>query len=214
MEGCGAAAYHGLIRTAYAVLSEHEGELADGLAYWASRHLPLGDTVDGGTVVDPALVIRSLRVSTSSENLIFESMRIAAQGRDFAQLIKPLKVDSDTLGRLGRLAATLYAASGNFTVLHLVTSCHAVRVLLPFIGDQQAALHVYWRAYAAGYIASGLGDRGTAKLRPWDEIIAAAIASDDEHVVKLVDSCREEERAYGGDEWRLAASRGFSQTLS
>ena len=214
MEGCGAAAYHGLIRTAYAVLSEHEAELADGLAYWASRHLPLGDTVDGGTVADPALVIRSLRVSTSSENLIFESMRIAAQGRDFAQLIKPLKVDSDTLGRLGRLAATLYAASGNFTVLHLLTSCHAVRVLLPFIGDQHAALHAYWRAYAAGYIASGLGARGTTKLRPWDEIIAAAIASDDEHVVKLVDSCREEERAYGGDEWRLAASRGFSQTLS
>ena len=42
---------------------------------------------------------------------------------------------------------------------------------------------------------------------PWDAILPAAIASDDEHVIKLVDSCREQERAYGGHEWRLAASR-------
>lgn len=213
MEGCGAAAYHGVIRTAYAAQSCHDGELADGLAYWGCRHLPLGAASVGGTVADPALVVQGLRVSSGSEDLIFESMRIAAQGHDFDHLIKPLKIGNDTLSRLSRLAATLYAASGNFTVLHLVTSCHAVRVLLPFIGDPQPALHAYWRAFAAGYIASGVSDTGAANLRSWDAIIAAAIASDDEHVVKLVDSCQEEERAYGGDEWRLAASRVFSQTL-
>lgn len=213
MEGCGAAAYHGMIRTAYAVRSGHDCELADALAYWACRHLPLGAAGDGGSVVDPSLVVQGLCVSASSEDLIFEGMLAAAQSPGFGQLIKPLKVDSGTLGRLSRLAATMYASSGNFTVLHLVTSCHAVRVLLPFIGDPQPALHAYWRAFAAGYIASGLGEICEANLRSWDEIIAAAIASDDEHVVKLVDSCREEEHAYGGDEWRLAASRAFSQTL-
>ena len=87
MEGCGAAAYHGIIRTAYAAHSNHNGERANGLAYWACRHLPLGTAIDGGTIVDPAFVIESLRVSTSPENLIFESMRIAAQGRDFDQMI-------------------------------------------------------------------------------------------------------------------------------
>ncbi len=212
MEGCGAAAYHGVIRTAYAAHSGHDRELADGLAYWACRHLPLGAVGNAGTVADPALVVQGLRVSNSSEELIFEGMLIAAQGHDFDQLIKPLKIGNDTLGRLSHLAATLYAASGNFTVLHLVTSCHAVRLLLPFIGDPQPALHAYWRAFAAGYIASGLKISDATKLRTWDEIIAAAVASDDEHVVKLVDSCREEERAYGGDEWRLAASRAISQT--
>ncbi len=213
MEGCGAAAYHCVIRTAYAAHSGHDSELADSLAYWGCRHLPLGTAGVGGTVADPALVVQGLRVGTGSEELIFESMRIAAQGHDFDQLIKPLKIGNDTLGRLSRLAATLYAASGNFTVLHLVTSCHAVRVLLPFIGDPHPSLHAYWRAFAAGYIASGLEESNETKLRPWDSIIASAIVSDDEHVVKLVDSCREEERAYGGDEWRLAATRVFSQTL-
>jgi hypothetical protein len=212
MTGCGAAAFHGIIRTAYAVHSNHDCELADGLAYWACRHLPLGVAGDGGTVADPALLMQGLRVSPSSEDLIFESMRVAAQSPDFDQMIKPLKVEDETLGRLSRLAATLYASSSNFTVLHLVTSCHAVRVLLPFLDDPQPALHAYWRAYAAGYIVSGLGDIGETNLKSWDAIIAEAIASDDEHVVKLVDSCREEEHAYGGDEWRHAASRAVART--
>ena len=50
-------------------------------------------------------------------------------------------------------------------------------------------------------------DRGPAPLRAWPQIVAFAVASDDEHVIKLVDSCREQERVYGGDVWRRAASR-------
>jgi hypothetical protein len=41
MAGCGGAAFHGLIRCAYAVHSAHIAELADALAYWACRYLPL-----------------------------------------------------------------------------------------------------------------------------------------------------------------------------
>ena len=41
-----------------------------------------------------------------------------------------VELNADTLPRLARLAAQLYARSGNFTVLHLVTSAHALRVLL------------------------------------------------------------------------------------
>jgi len=37
MPGCGAAAFHGLIRTAAAVQAAHRRELADALAYWACR---------------------------------------------------------------------------------------------------------------------------------------------------------------------------------
>ena len=57
MAGCGAAAFHGIIRTAYAVHSGHDRELADGLAYWACRHLPLGVAGGDGIVDDPAVVL-------------------------------------------------------------------------------------------------------------------------------------------------------------
>jgi len=210
MAGCGAAAFHGIIRTAYAVHSGHDRELADGLAHWACRYLPLGVAGGDGTVDNPAVVLHGVSTTSSGRNLIVERMRDAAQEPSFSQIIKLLKVDDSTLGRLSRMAAMLYASSGNFTVLHLVTSSHALRELLPLLDNPLPALHAYWRAYVAGYLASDLCIDNATTLQPWDQIIDAAIASDDEHVVKLVDSCREEERAYGGDEWHYAASRAVS----
>ncbi len=41
MDGVGAGAFHGLLRTASAAVAEHDDELASGLAYWAGVHLPL-----------------------------------------------------------------------------------------------------------------------------------------------------------------------------
>ena len=90
-------------------------------------------------------------------------------------------------------------------MLHLVTSAHALRVLLPWLDDDVVAdaLGHYWLAYAAGHVASGLaqgvGAAPPGVALPWATIVARAIASDDDHLIKLVDSCREQERAYGGD---------------
>ena len=43
LPGAGAIAFHGLIRTAHGALAGHEGELASGLAHWASQFMPLAD---------------------------------------------------------------------------------------------------------------------------------------------------------------------------
>ena len=59
--GCGGAAFHGLIRTAYAVQSGHGQELADALAYWACRWLDLGappPSSGTGTRADPAPLLK------------------------------------------------------------------------------------------------------------------------------------------------------------
>ena len=92
-------------------------------------------------------------------------------------------------------------------MLHLVTSAHALRVLLPFVDAATDAVADYAVAYVAARIATDAEPGAAAEPLPWDTIVAAALASADEHVVKLVDSCREEERAYGGDDWQRAASR-------
>jgi hypothetical protein len=190
MVGCGAAAFHGMIRTAYAAQSGHDGELADALAYWACRWLPLDGT-------PPA----------TNDGLIFERMQLAAAQAGFEDAVDAVALDAGTLERLSRSSATLYAASGNFTVLHLVTSCHAMRVLLPFADDGLAALDEFIVAQVAGRHACGATAGEPAPLLPWDELVAAALLSDDEHLIKLVDSAREEEAAYGGNEWQRAASR-------
>ena len=194
MPGCGAAAFHGLIRSAYAAQSGHDGELADALAYWACRWLSLDGT-------PPA----------AEPGLIFERMQLAAAQPGFEEAVDAVALDAGTLERLSRGSAMLYAASGNFTVLHLVTSCHAMRLLLALADDVLVAVEDYIVAHVAGLHASGATPDEPAPALPWDELVSVALNSDDEHLIKLVDSAREEEAAYGGNEWQRAASRAVIQ---
>ena len=217
MAGCGAAAFHGLIRTAHAFESVAALEMADALAYWACRWTDLSPAAAPAptqrrvvaTQTDPAALLSPLSaLPTSSAPVIVLRMRDAARTRAFPGIVARLAIDADTLPRLARLAAQLYARSGNFTVLHLVTSAHALRVLLPFIEDAEQALADYWRAYAAGVVAARLQTDRAAPLVDWPELVQAAIASDDDHLVKLVDACRQEQTAHGGaPDWQRAASR-------
>jgi Questin oxidase-like len=212
MTGCGAAAFHGLIRTAYAVRAAHRRELADALAYWACRWLNLGESRAIGRTPDPARLLPRLPVPGGQQRLIFERMQAAAALPAFAPTVAQLRVDEGTLARLATLAAGLYARSGNFTALHLLTSAHAVRVLLPFIEEPVPALRAYWRAFAAGVAASNAEPDELPPLLAWPAIVDFALASSDDHVIKLVDSCREEAEAYCGDAWRRAASRLLKRT--
>jgi Questin oxidase-like len=210
MQGCGGAAFHGLIRTAYAVQTAHVRELADALAHWACSWADLGPLPDvPASEADPAAALRRLPLPARplAGRLILHRVAAAAALPGFAAGVAQLKVDEHTLERLARGSAELYAASGNFTVLHMLTSAHALRVLLPWLDEPLPAVRAYWQAFAAAWLASGARDRGPARLRAWPQIVAFAVASDDEHVIKLVDSCREQERACGGDVWRRAASR-------
>lgn len=210
MAGCGGAAFHGLIRTAYAVQSAHRRELADALAYWACRWADSGPDEAAATQdADAAAVLRRLPLPSRppAGRLISQRMAQVQAQPGFAAATARLQVDDGTLERLARGAAELYAASGNFTVLHLLTSAHALRVLLPFIDEPLPAVRAYWRAFAAAWAASGARDMGALPPQPWTRITAFARASDDDHVIKLVYSCREQEAAYGGAPWRQAASR-------
>ncbi|HEY6134549.1 MAG TPA: questin oxidase family protein [Rubrivivax sp.] len=217
MPGCGAAAFHGLIRVAYAVQAGHEGELADALAYWACRWLPLGQApTRPQREADPRVLLGALQAALpgwkSDKGLIFERMHEAAALPAFGPVVAQLKVHAGTLRALAHCAAGVYARSGNFTALHLVTSAHALRVLLPFFDDADAAVGDYWRAFAAGFIASGAQPGPVRPALPWAVLAAAAVASDDDHLIKLVDSCREEQRCYGSDDWRIAATRAVLQS--
>jgi hypothetical protein len=215
MPGVGAAAFHGLIRTAYGVAAAHAGETAAGLAYWACRHLPLdAPAVPGVDQRDPATWVRAFAADLAGISveggLIFERMRVVAGTEAFARHAGRLIIDARTLSTLADFAAQRYVATRNFTVLHLVTSCHAMRVLLPWLADPDAALQAYARAYAAGCIASGI-DLQSSLLPPtsaapgWPQVVQHALASNDDHVIKLVHSCREDAQAYG-DGARLQAA--------
>jgi hypothetical protein len=213
LPGCSAAAFHGPIRVAAAVRSGHLGELADALAYWACRWQALGPLPAGdGPEADPAALLRRVPAGRSTRPLIMLRMLDAARAPGVQAAIAQLRVDAALPERLARLSAEAYAASGNFTALHLVTGCHALRVLLRFVDDDDRlpALRAVWQAWAVAVVAARLKPAPAVPLRPWPELEAGARASEDEHVIKLVEACREEESAYGGDAWQRAASRALA----
>jgi Questin oxidase-like len=232
LQGCGAAAFHGLIRTAYAVQSAHRAELAHALAYWACRWLPLEAVavVDGLSTDVAAVLARASAVpgvASCPSDMIVDRMHHATQQSGFAAALQPLQLGPDTLGDLARHAAQLYARSGSFTVLHAFTSACALQLLWPFVEDepdapgqaQASALAAYWQACAAAVCS--LGSRlkvGTAPAPlPWPQLVAAALQSPDEHLVKLVHSCQQAQQVWGdagaaggaaaASDWQLAASR-------
>lgn len=213
--GVTAAGFHGLIRTASAVRCGHAGEVAEGLAYWSCRYLPLGVLPDAprtgrGAHTDPVALLRRLRASPSEARLIVERMHQAAQDGAVNAVAARLIVTEDTPRLLARAAAQALAGSGNFTALHLVTATHAMRVLTRFVDEPLVAWRSFWQAYAHAVVAARLQRQAPAVLRSWEELERAALGSDDDHVIKLVDSCREEERAWGEPGqtlWRQAASQ-------
>jgi predicted RNA-binding Zn ribbon-like protein len=218
--GVAAAGFHGLIRTASAVRCGHVGEVAEGLAYWSCRYLPLGELpgVPGAgrrAHTDPVALLRRLRAGASNARLIAERMREVARDGEVNRVAAQLVVTEETPRLLARAAAQALAGSGDFTALHLVTSAHAMRVLTRFVDEPLAGWRAYWQAYAHAVVAARLQRRPAAELLGWEALERIALVSDDEHVIKLVDSCREEERAWaepGEALWRQAASQYVGRT--
>jgi hypothetical protein len=219
MPGVGAAAFHGLIRTAYGVAAQHEGEIAAGLAYWACRWLRMNAAqMPAGAADDPATWLLALADELKDValegGLIHERMRAVARTEAFARHAGRLSLQADTLQILADHAARCYAATRNFTVLHLVTGTHAMRELQPWQEVPESALQHFAHAYAAAAIASGADLRAPLLPRPalgWPQVVDAALASHDEHVIKLVHSCRDESRVYGDGARLLAAALAVVQ---
>ena len=222
MQGSGAAAFHGLIRTAYALTANHADELADALAYWCCRWFSCGAADGDGSNADTMAVLKDLDFAAElpAAPLIAQAMAHAAAHPRFAPAVARWRVDAHiTLPRLAMLAAERYAAHAEFTVLHLVTSAHAVLVLLPHLDadDRRPALRHHAAATAAAWATlppvHGRPQQQVSAL-PWSEITARASACDDDHAIKLVDSCRELESALGGAVWARAASRALAEAAA
>ena len=218
--GVAAAGFHGLIRTASGARCGHRGEVAEGLAYWSCRYLPLGELPEvparaGRAHADPVALLRRLRQGTSKARLIAQRMREVALEGEVNRVAARLVITEQTPGLLARASARALAGSGDFTALHLLTATHAMRVLSRFVEEPLRGWRHFWQAYAHAVVAARLQRQPPAVLLGWAELESAALASHDEHVIKLVDSCREEERAWaepGEALWRQAASQHLARS--
>lgn len=224
LPGLGAAAFHPLIRSGYGVRFNDDGEVVDGLAYWAIAYLPLGPLGESAAgqepETEPRQLLRRLRAArhgkggSNQGRLILDHLRSAAAVPEFAGTVAALAPREDTLRKLALLALELYAETrGNFTALHAVTGTHGLRMLWPHVAQRELAVRYLWQALVAAYLTVGAPELGEAppsggdrRAPDWAQIVAKAVSSTDAHDLKLVDVAREEGAFYQEPAYRRAAA--------
>jgi hypothetical protein len=205
--GLASEAFHGAIRTAYAVDSGDDVDIAGALASW----------VTGFSELSGASAEIRFDVSADAFAAIAADDRFATtiEGRSIdgrLAKVSALPAFSDyrssiahiALADLALIAARVFIATGDFVALHLVTACHAVRVLEPFL--LPSALDVLANAMLAAYVAIGRPPLATTIVDDGAGLGSHAVKSDDDHDLKLVYCCMREEAHYNSGLHRTAAA--------
>lgn len=212
--GAVAAAGHGLIRTAHGLraLSRDDTparrvELAHGLAYWASTYqeLPGPPLLIGHQRVGEALAaLPYLPEETPDEILISDQVAHMADIADeFEQAVASLAPAGSAVEVLDALAvggAHAYLRNAEhgsvIALIHAVTTPMALELMLPWLApeDHDAALAYAWQAVASLHVAYDVDrrdpqDRGPDPAAPsTEEAVARAVASGDEHALKITEA--------------------------
>ncbi|TDR79701.1 questin oxidase family protein [Paludibacterium purpuratum] len=192
-------AFHAFIRTAYGVAYQHNAEIAAGLAAYVCGYTPIDVPMQN---TSPPIDVfagfaRLSSVPRPQGHWISQRLRTVAAEPTFARTLPPVPLTGDLPLALMRAAAAAYAASGNFTILHLMTGSYAASILRPLLPSaQQARLDdAMWRAACAGWVAAGtpLPPVEPPETPPidWHTLTSAAIQTADDHVVKLTYVCRQ-----------------------
>ena len=209
--GLAAAATHGLIRSSHAARGladgqspERTAELARGLAYWAATYLELPGSRRTSGQLDLTAAVRGLpvRATAPGNGLITEQLR-ARLGED-AELpaaAAALRPPTDVQDDLRELAATfaraflVYGRQRPIGLLHAVTAPTAARSVLPLLPAEVArdTYDTLWTVDAALYAvyASGASAEPVPRTDPPapDDLIDRAVATGDEHAIKLTEAC-------------------------
>lgn len=211
LPGAVGAATHGLIRTGHALralgaadTAPRRLEVAHALAFWASSYveLPGPPLLIGHEGVERALAdLPYLPEEAPRAVLIGERVAAVADIADeFEQAVASLGWEGggvellDLLAAGGSLAYLRNADEGGaIGLLHAVTSAMACDLLLPWLHeeDRDAALGYVWQAVAALHTAYAIDRTSPGPEVPVlvaDDLVERAVASGDEHAIKLTEA--------------------------
>lgn len=218
MKGIATDAFHCVIRLAYAIEIDDEKETSCALAYFASSCTFLTNGVVCATISDdPKLLLNKIRDTKNltrrqfNDNALIDRFIKVTIIPEFTPIINWLLISESTLKDCAKTAISLYAATNNFTALHLVTATHALRLLLPYLPDTKETLRYYWQAFCAAYISIGAPEMTEPNLSEylpisWEDIFSKAIKANDDHTIKLVYSCYSEDQVYKNPLYNYIAS--------
>jgi hypothetical protein len=213
--GFSASGAHGILRTSHAVRSLTArntdlrlGELAQGLGYWAAYYQPLTETRNANIVkLKPEQAIGQIAVIPAKKlrgESVMDQLKSLNDFPPFADSINLI----DTSGKAEQLLsgitetfADIYvknAPTANyFNLLHAITATTTVRSLLPYVSAEttQKLLIYGWQTAAGLYSVSVNGRANNIADMPEikkEDLIERAVATNEEHVIKLTEACLRE----------------------
>ena len=179
-------------------------ELARGLAYWAARYLELPGRPRTAGRLDLAAAVSGLPVAAGEPpaGLITDGLRAGlAERPGFAAAVGALRAPADVPADLLVLARQFtgiflgYGRREPISLLHAVTAPTAARSVLPLLPEDLArpTYDALWQVSAALYAvyAGGAAPEPLPSGPPPSagELTDRAVASGDEHVIKLTEAC-------------------------
>jgi hypothetical protein len=234
--GSSAAAFHGLIRTAHAVrsLARRDGparrrELAEGLGYWAARYTSLPDASEWRTDTRlpsealPAVELLPREDRNERAPSITAALEPLAKSAAFAAgagLVDPGVDGSRLVSDMSATFADVYLAHATprtaIALLHAVTGPSAVRLLLPHLDDRarRLLLRYTWQAAAGIYAVYGRMDAEPPPMPGVggrETLVDRAVASGDEHAIKLAEACLRENAVAPSPVFLAAAQDGTTR---
>ncbi|TLS47054.1 questin oxidase family protein [Streptomyces montanus] len=211
LPGIAAGATHGVIRTGHAVhaLLDHEdgprlAELGQALGYWAARWQRVPFAPPSGTA-DPASALADVpRVPDQTAGINHRLDQLTSL-TSWPTALAALRPATDA-GQARKLLTDLTTAAGvhylpnahgsPVMLVHAVTAPMAVLRTLPALPSTQwvMSLHAAWAAGAAvtaAYAPAAPTPRHSLPSAPEsaDEVFDLAVRHQDEHVIKLADTC-------------------------
>ncbi|SDY51161.1 Protein of unknown function [Collimonas sp. OK242] len=201
-------AFHALIRLGYGLEAEHVGEIAAGLAALVSGnlHIDMGaqQRVPAASVNQGlALLSHAMDGTTFTGDWIVARLRAASANPSFYATLPAAPTQPQLLDDMAQAAISLYWQTNNFTALHIVTGLHAARRVLAHLPATlaQRLLPDLWIAVCAAYVSIGAPPLATPHATlaeediladnadTWQDLFTTAIASADDHVIKMVYTC-------------------------
>jgi len=199
--GISGAAFHGVVRLAYALDVRSSNRVSTALAYLASSATTLAPLEQISPRTDsPERLLSELSktpewASIPPMKLISEEMSWVAAQPQFSRATSSLEVNGSTPELLAQAALRVYASTDDFTALHGVTGMEALARIRGYVEDTATFDRFSFQALAAAYTSIGApavwSETRLSEVASRDRIDMSAVAtkaamSDDEHVAKLV----------------------------
>ena len=231
LDGGVSAFDHTLIHMSYSIDYGGREEIAHALADWANARGADQQIDLAPDAVEPDALLAEIIKSTSDLKLsprggnsgsIVWRLDQVYRCKEFSKKLKPVRIpDADPLRRFSEIILDLFCETHEFTLLHALTTCQALRTLLPHVRDPKTTLSAYWHSVCASYVTVRRMPQFEAAKQTvptgradWKEIIPRAAEMDRTihesqyvHRVKLVYSCRQEFNHYKLDLYRAVSAR-------